>query len=66
MQLFHYHLVTSKVRLLEARYLGKLGFGLVGLFAGPMVLAVLLAVWREWLEHQVQLADSAVEPLDEP
>ena len=29
-QLFHYHLVTSKVRLLEARYLGKLGFGLVG------------------------------------
>ena len=30
MQLFHYHLVTSKVRLLEARYLGKLGFELVG------------------------------------
>ena len=30
MQLFHYHLVTSKVRLLEARYLGKLGFSLVG------------------------------------
>jgi hypothetical protein len=28
--LFHYHLVTSKVRLLEARYLGKLGFELVG------------------------------------
>jgi hypothetical protein len=28
--LFHYHLVTSKVRLLEARYLGKLGFSLVG------------------------------------
>jgi hypothetical protein len=27
--LFHYHLVTSKVRLVEARYLGKLGFGLV-------------------------------------
>lgn len=30
MQLFHYHLVTSKVRLLEARYLGKLGFELIG------------------------------------
>ena len=30
MQLFHYHLVTSKVRLLEGRYLGKLGFELVG------------------------------------
>ena len=29
MHLFHYHLVTSKVRLLEARYLGKLGFSLV-------------------------------------
>jgi len=28
--LFHYHLVTSKVRLLEARYLGKLGFELIG------------------------------------
>jgi hypothetical protein len=27
--LFHYHLVTSKVRLVEARYLGKLGFHLV-------------------------------------
>ena len=26
---FHYHLVTSKVRLVEARYIGKLGFGLV-------------------------------------
>ena len=29
MQLFHYHLVTSKVREVEARYLGKLGFQLV-------------------------------------
>ena len=29
MQLFHYHLVTSKVRLVEARYIGKLGFGLI-------------------------------------
>ncbi len=30
MHLFHYHLVTSKIRLLEARYLGKLGFELIG------------------------------------
>ena len=30
MHLFHYHLVTSKVRLLEGRYLGKLGFELIG------------------------------------
>ena len=29
MQLFHYHLVTSSVRQLEARYIGKLGFELV-------------------------------------
>jgi len=28
-RLFHYHLVTSRVREVEARYLGKLGFGLV-------------------------------------
>jgi catechol 2,3-dioxygenase-like lactoylglutathione lyase family enzyme len=28
-QLFHYHLVTSKVREVEARYVGKLGFHLV-------------------------------------
>jgi len=29
MNLFHYHLVTSKVREVEARYLGKLGFDLI-------------------------------------
>ncbi len=29
MHLFHYHLVTSRVRDVEARYLGKLGFDLV-------------------------------------
>jgi len=29
MQLFHYHLVTSELRDVEARYLGKLGFELV-------------------------------------
>src|SRR5207248_7220611 len=28
-RLFHYHLVTSKLRQAEARYLGKLGFSLV-------------------------------------
>jgi len=28
-QLFHYHLVTSKVREVEARYVGKLGFNLI-------------------------------------
>lgn len=29
MQLFHYHLVTSELRAVEARYVGKLGFNLV-------------------------------------
>ena len=29
MQLFHYHLVTSRVRQVEARYVGKLAFELV-------------------------------------
>ena len=29
MRLFHYHLVTSRVREVEARYVGKLGFELV-------------------------------------
>jgi catechol 2,3-dioxygenase-like lactoylglutathione lyase family enzyme len=29
LELFHYHLVTSNVRQVEARYLGKLGFRLI-------------------------------------
>ncbi len=28
---------------------GIAAFGLVGLFVGPVILAVLMAVWREWL-----------------
>ena len=31
---------------------GLAAFGLIGLFVGPVILAVLLAVWREWLESQ--------------
>jgi predicted PurR-regulated permease PerM len=31
---------------------GVLAFGLVGLFVGPVVLAVSLAIWREWLGHR--------------
>jgi predicted PurR-regulated permease PerM len=30
---------------------GVLAFGLVGLFIGPVLLAVTLAIWREWLEE---------------
>jgi predicted PurR-regulated permease PerM len=28
---------------------GLAAFGLVGLFMGPVILAVLIAIWREWL-----------------
>lgn len=30
---------------------GLAAFGLVGLFVGPVILAVVMAVWREWLEE---------------
>lgn len=33
---------------------GLAAFGMVGLFVGPVVLAVLIAVWREWLEDTQQ------------
>ena len=55
---------------------GLASFGMVGLFVGPVILAVLLAIWREWLHEQVDeplmmpkatLAyDSLGEPLDTP
>ena len=39
---------------------GVLAFGLVGLFIGPVLLAVSLAIWREWLEeHQQDVPDAA-------
>jgi len=43
--------------------LGGLGaFGLVGLFVGPVILAVLLAIWREWLSERPPV--TAEEPED--
>jgi predicted PurR-regulated permease PerM len=36
---------------------GVLAFGLVGLFIGPVLLAVSLAIWREWLEEHQQKAE---------
>jgi predicted PurR-regulated permease PerM len=37
---------------------GVLAFGLVGLFIGPVLLAVSLAIWREWLEEHQALTPS--------
>ena len=31
---------------------GLAEFGLIGMFVGPVIVAVLMAVWREWLEEQ--------------
>lgn len=33
---------------------GLAAFGLVGMFVGPVIMAVLMAVWREWLEEKPQ------------
>jgi predicted PurR-regulated permease PerM len=43
---------------------GVLAFGLVGLFIGPVLLAVTLAIWREWLEQHrpiQELSDGATK-----
>ena len=53
MQLFHYHLVTSQLRDVEARYLGKLGFNLVARYGrvGDEHVAVEPGVSWEKLDH---------------
>ncbi len=52
---------ASRVPLLVVMF-GVLGglsaFGTVGIFMGPVILAVLLAVWQAWLQQQ--------QPLDNP
>lgn len=51
---------------------GLASFGMVGLFVGPVILAVLLAIWREWLHEQVNeplmmpKATLAYDPPEEP
>ena len=40
---------------------GVLAFGLVGLFIGPVLLAVSLAIWREWHEEHSTNDESAGE-----
>ena len=53
MQLFHYHLVTSQLREVEARYLGKLGFELVARYGriGEEHVAIEPGVSWEKLDH---------------
>lgn len=36
---------------------GVAAFGLIGLFVGPVILAIMMAVWREWLEQQAPPPD---------
>lgn len=40
---------------------GIASFGLVGLFIGPVILAVLLAIWREWL-HETHEEEALMMP----
>ena len=41
---------------------GVLAFGLVGLFIGPVLLAVSLAIWREWLEEHQEKKEISPTP----
>ncbi len=43
---------------------GLASFGMVGVFIGPVILAILLAVWREWL-HQKLIEPEQEELFDE-
>jgi P-type Ca2+ transporter type 2C len=36
---------------------GLSAFGAVGLFTGPVILSVLLAVWKTWLAQKTSLTD---------
>ncbi len=55
---------TSEIPFLLVMF-GVLGglnaFGMVGLFIGPVILAVLMAVWRQWLASEQTLNKVIVE-----
>jgi predicted PurR-regulated permease PerM len=37
---------------------GLAAFGLVGLFVGPAILAILIAVWREWASSRQEASEA--------
>lgn len=41
---------------------GLTAFGLVGLFIGPVILAILVAIWREWLAEKRAAESGLNEP----
>ena len=45
------------------RFFGLVGgvktMGIVGLFVGPVLMALLVAVWREWVHHEEVERDTA-------
>ena len=41
---------------------GLAAFGLIGLFVGPVILAILMAVWREWLGQQAPVQGAGDSP----
>lgn len=43
---------------------GISSFGLIGLFIGPVILAILLAIWREWLQVNTQQAQLPFQEKD--
>jgi hypothetical protein len=62
--LFHYHLVTSRIRQIEARYLGKLGFDLVarhGRIGEDLVSHPPGSSWEELDEQGFKLRLSELE-----
>ena len=48
-------------------FIGVLGglsaFGFIGIFVGPVVLAVAAAVWREWISRQKVEIDTSPKPI---
>ncbi len=45
---------------------GLNAFGMVGLFLGPVVLAVLMAVWRQWLESEQPKKNTLLDDVHDP